>query len=197
MAQPSAKIKAPHRLRCRIMIHGNPTADLRIDKIAEYFGIPGFNGFEFFQRRREIPHLQGKLVFCVSGQARAAMSAYVSCVSNTSLTPHLSRFRRCSSVFRVTFCSPNSIRCNEDLETPSLRANAGRLKCPRRLLRKRPSWVCKDAAISAVCRALLPTCGKLLDASLQIHYQTGKWEWPQQKAMGLDILDAVSELNAI
>lgn len=96
---------------------------------------------------RQVP---GKSLLTISrNRNKTARHAYLSCLSNTSLTPHLSRFRRMSNVFKVTFCSPNSIRCSEDLETPSLRANAGRLKCPRRFLRKRPSCVCKDAAISA------------------------------------------------
>ncbi len=42
-----------------------------------------------------------------------------------SLTVHLKRFRMCSKVLSVTFCSPISIRCSDAEEIPIFRAKAG------------------------------------------------------------------------
>ena len=93
-----------------------------------------------------------------SGKLRS--TCYLSPALNTSLTLHLSRFKRCSKVLSVTFCSPISIRCNEEVEMPSLRAKAGKLIGPRFSRRTRPSRIAKDAAMPVVCRDGFPTCEK-------------------------------------
>jgi hypothetical protein len=56
-------------------------------------------------------------------------------LSNTSAALHLSRFKRSSRVFSVTFCSPISIRCSDEEEMPSLRAYAGKVISLRRFRR--------------------------------------------------------------
>ncbi len=96
----------------------------------------------------------------IVGSKKRQSQPYLSSVLKTSLTLHLSRFKRCSSVLSVTFCSPISIRCKDEEEMPSLRAKAGKLSCPRRFLRNRPRRVCIDAAMSSVCIVVFPTCGK-------------------------------------
>ena len=93
-----------------------------------------------------------------SGKLRS--TCHLSPTLNTSLTLHLSRFKRCSRVLSVTFCSPISIRCNEEVETPSLRAKACKLIGPRFSRRTRPSRIAKDAAMPIVCRDGFPTCEK-------------------------------------
>lgn len=84
---------------------------------------------------------------------------YLFSVSKTSLILQFNRFKRCSSVLSVTFCSPISIRCNEDVETPNFREKAGRLNEPRFFRRNRPKRNCNDAAMPGVCRDQIPTCG--------------------------------------
>ena len=96
----------------------------------------------------------------IVGSKKRQSQPYLSSVLKTSLTLLLSRFKRCSNVLSVTFCSPISIRCKDEEEMPSLRAKAGKLSCPRRFLRNRPSRVCIDAAMPSVCIAAFPTCGK-------------------------------------
>lgn len=96
----------------------------------------------------------------IVGSKKRQSQPYLFSAWKTSLTSHLSRFKRCSSVLSVTFCSPISIRCKDEEEMPSLRAKAGKLNCPRRFLKNRPSRVCIDAAMPSVCIDPFPTCGK-------------------------------------